>query len=150
MRRKDRAISDPEELESIIRRADVCRLAFCSEGVPYVVPLCFGYQKGVIYFHSAAEGRKLDILRKNNRVCFEMDLDHELIRSIDRCSMRYRSIIGSGKASLVEDRAEKVRALDLVMIHNHQEPFVYPEDTMQRTAIIRVDVEELTGKAHGY
>jgi nitroimidazol reductase NimA-like FMN-containing flavoprotein (pyridoxamine 5'-phosphate oxidase superfamily) len=150
MRRKDREISDPEELESIICRADVCRLALCSDGVPYVVPLCFGYQEGVIYFHSATEGRKLEMLRKNSRVCFEMDIDHELIRFKDRCSMRYRSVIGFGKASMVEDQEEKARALDLMMLHYHQEPFSYPEEALQRTAIIKVDIEELTGKVYGH
>ena len=68
MRRKDREISDLGEIESIIQRADICRLAFCDRGKPYVVPLCFGYRRGAIYFHSAREGRKLDMIRNNRLV----------------------------------------------------------------------------------
>ena len=150
MRRKDREISDLGEIESIIQRANVCRLAFCDKGVPYVVPLCFGYRRGAIYFHSAPEGRKLDMLRSNSLVCFEMDIDQELIRSIDGCSMRYRSVIGEGKAAIAEGRIEKAEALDLIMRHYRQEPFIYSEETLQSTAIIKVEIEKLTGKACGY
>lgn len=150
MRRKDREISDLGEMESIIQRADICRLAFCDRGIPYVVPLCFGYRRGAIYVHSAKEGRKLDMLRNNRLVCFEMDIDQELIRSIDRCSMRYRSVIGSGLASIVVEQDEKDEALDLIMRHYRQEPFIYSIETLVSMVIIKVEIEELTGKACGY
>ena len=150
MRRKDREISDLGEIESIIQRADICRLAFCDRGKPYVVPLCIGYRRGAIYFHSAREGRKLDMIRNNRLVCFEMDIDQELIRSIYRCSMRYRSVIGSGLARIVEERDVMAEALDLIMRHYRQEPFIYSEETLESTVIIKVEIEELTGKACGY
>jgi Predicted flavin-nucleotide-binding protein len=150
MRRNDREISDLGEIESIIQRADICRLAFCDRGKPYVVPLCFGYRREAIYFHSAREGRKLDMIRNNRQVCFEMDIDQELIRSIDRCSMRYRSVIGSGLARIVEERDVMAEALDLIMRHYRQEPFIYSEETLESTVIIKVEIEELTGKACGY
>ena len=150
MRKNEREIGDPKELESIIDRAFVCRLAMCEECAPYVVPLCFGYEKGALYFHSAREGRKLEILKKNPRVSFEMDIDWELVRSGDHCNMRYRSVIGFGNAYFVEDPEDKRNSLDLIMRHYHQEPFGYPEDTLKRTAIIKVEIEEMTGKAYGY
>jgi uncharacterized protein len=150
MRRNDREVRDSDSLEYVIRGADVCRLAFCDGGVPYVVPFCFGYRKGVLFFHSAFEGRKQEILKRNPKVCFEMDIDHVLVRTADRCSMHYRSVIGFGKASFVEDMLEKREALDLIMDHYKQEPFEYPAATLQRTAIIRVEIEEMTGKANGY
>jgi len=86
--KKEREIRDPKVIESIISRTNVCRLAMCDEGLPYVVPLCFGYEKGALYFHSATVGRKLEILKKNPKVSFEMDIDWELVRSSDRCNMR--------------------------------------------------------------
>lgn len=150
MRKKEREICDPEEVESIIKRAYVCRLAMCEDGMPYVVPLCFGYENRKLYFHSANEGRKMEILRKSPRVCFEVDIDWEIIRRSERCSMRYRSVVGSGSASLVESLEEKRRSLDLIMRQCQQEPFSYPEETLGRTAIIRVEIEEMTGKAYGY
>lgn len=150
MRRKEREISDPRVIESMINEANVCRLAMCEGGVPYVVPLCFGYEKGALYFHSAMEGRKLEILKKNPKVSFEMDIDWELIRSGDRCSIKYRSVIGFGNASLVEASEHKRNALDLIMRHYHQEPIDYPEPILMNMAIIKVEIEEMTGKTNGY
>jgi hypothetical protein len=79
-----------------------------------------------------------------------MDIDWEIVRSGDHCNMRYRSVIGFGNASFVEDPEDKRNSLDLIMRHYHQEPFSYPEDTLKRTAIIKVEIEEMTGKAYGY
>jgi len=150
MRRKDKEIFDRDVIDSIIRRASVCRLAMVEGGLPYVLPLCFGYEANVLYFHSAAEGRKLEILHKNSKVCFEMDIDQELICSGDGCTMRYRSVIGTGKASFLDEPEEKRKALDLIMRHYHQEPRAYPEATLGRTAIIKVEIEKVTGKISGY
>ena len=72
MRRKDREIEDRAELESIIGAAMVCRLAMSEDDRPYIVPLCFGYKDGNLYFHSAEEGKKLEILRVNSSICFEI------------------------------------------------------------------------------
>jgi uncharacterized protein len=141
---------DKNVIESIIHQANVCRLAFCDGVVPYVIPLCFGYCQGAIYIHTAKEGRKLEILSKNNKVCFEVDIDQEVIQSQDHCNMRYRSVIGFGTASIVEEKDEKVWALDLIMRHYHQEPSAYSETTRDRTVIIKVKIEEMTGKAYGY
>jgi nitroimidazol reductase NimA-like FMN-containing flavoprotein (pyridoxamine 5'-phosphate oxidase superfamily) len=79
-----------------------------------------------------------------------MDIDQELIRSIDRCSMRYRSVIGSGLARIVEERDDMAEALDLIMRHYRQETFIYSKETLESTVIIKVEIEELTGKACGY
>jgi nitroimidazol reductase NimA-like FMN-containing flavoprotein (pyridoxamine 5'-phosphate oxidase superfamily) len=150
MRKRERDICDPKAIESIIEKATVCRLAMCDKGVPYLVPLCFGYENGALYFHSATEGTKLDILKRNSQICFEMDIDCELVRSGDRCSMRYRSVIGNGYASLVEDPADKCHALDLIMEHYRQELFAYPETALRRTVIIKVEIQKMTGKTtHG-
>jgi nitroimidazol reductase NimA-like FMN-containing flavoprotein (pyridoxamine 5'-phosphate oxidase superfamily) len=146
MRRKEREISDPQVLESIINSANVCRLAMCEGGVPFVVPLCFGYEKGALYFHSAIEGRKLEILKKNPSVSFEIDVDWELVRYGDRCSLKYRSVIGSGNASLIEASEDKCKALDMIMRHYHQEPIAYPEPALQSVTIIKVEIEKMTGK----
>jgi hypothetical protein len=79
MRRKDKEISDIALIEDIITKARVCRLALYDNARPYIVPLCFGYKDNILYFHSAPEGKKLSLLRNNNRVCFEFDTDHELV-----------------------------------------------------------------------
>lgn len=88
MRRKDREIVDRESMESVIRRASVCHLGMCEGESPYIVPLCFGYYDGVLYFHSAREGRKLDALRRNGRVCFEISVDQGIVISGDPATGR--------------------------------------------------------------
>ena len=155
MRRKDREIEDRAELESIISAATVCRLAMSQDDRPYIVPHCFGYEDGNLYFHSADEGKKLEVLRVNNLVCFEMDIDHELVRADLPCEseMKYRSVIGFGQASFVNEVEEKRIALDIITRHysevNAEGTFEYPEQKLARTVIIKVKIESLTGKKFG-
>ncbi len=153
MRKKEKEITDPAVLEEIIARARVCRVAMCDDDIPYMVPMNFGYREGRVYLHSAREGKKLDILRRNPRVCFEVDTDHELVRADHSCGydMRYRSVIAFGRASLVEDEEERRRGLDAIMEHYGEEgPHLYRERNLSLTAVIRIDIEEMTGKANGY
>lgn len=155
MRRKDREIVDRAELESIIGSATVCRLAMSEGNCPYIVPLCFGYKDGNIYFHSAGEGKKLEMLKVNNLVCFEMDTDHELVRADHPCEseMKYRSVIGFGRASFVKEIEEKRMALDTITRHysggKTEENYVYSEQKIANTVIIKVAIESLTGKKFG-
>ena len=85
MRRKDKKITDRAEIESIILKSSVCRLALADQLQPYIVPLCFGYRDNTLYFHSALSGKKIEIIKKNNRVCFEFDIDCEAITSDKAC-----------------------------------------------------------------
>jgi len=150
MRRKEKEITDKSEMESIISSATVCRLAMVDDGLPYLVPICFGYRDSTLYFHSALKGRKIDILKNNNRVCFEVDIDSEIVKGEKACDwgMRFRSVIGFGTASFVTDPDEKRQALDVIMSH-YSEPgdtFRYADAKLKTTAIIKVDVEQMTGK----
>jgi len=117
MLRKDKEITDIMSIEEIINKAKVCRLALSLDDTPYVVPVCFGYSAETIYFHSAKEGKKVDIIKKNKRVCFEFDIDHELVESEKACNwgMNFRSVIGFGKASFIENIEEKQEALGIIM-----------------------------------
>ena len=108
MRRKDREITEPESIEKIIRKADVCRIALANGDIPYIVTLNFGYSGGThpcLYFHCAPDGRKLDMIEKNNWVCFEMDTDHELISGEKGCDwgMKYSSVVGYGRISVIRE-----------------------------------------------
>jgi nitroimidazol reductase NimA-like FMN-containing flavoprotein (pyridoxamine 5'-phosphate oxidase superfamily) len=149
MIRKDREIRDIAQIEDIIRHAMVCRLALSDDGCPYIVPLCFGYENRTLYFHCAGKGRKTDIIAKNNQVCVEFDIDSEIKTGENacKCSMRYRSVIGFGKAYLIDDADEKRHALDMIMAHYlGKSPFEYSESALKNTLIIRIDIEEMTGK----
>lgn len=149
MIRKEREIKDKAEIESVIQKAQICRLAMTGEEYPYIVPLCFGYEENALYFHSAAMGRKLDLLKKNNKVCFELDADTEIKTGEKACQwgMKYKSVIGYGEAFFVEDTEQKRRALDIIMRHySASPPFEYPEAALRKTAVVRIDIREMTGK----
>ena len=148
MRRKDKEITSKAEIEGIIRRSLVCRLALADENRPYIVPLCFGYKDNSLYFHSAVQGKKIDIIKKNNRVCFEFDVDYKVIKADKTCEwgMQYKSVVGFGQASFLEDSESKRRALDIIMKQYSGESSVYPEDKLKHTVIIKVDIEHMTGK----
>jgi len=152
MRRKDQEINDIGAIEDIIRKGQVCRLALSENERPYIVPLCFGYKDNNLYFHTALEGKKIDILRKNNNVCFEIDIDQELVKGKKacNCSMKYRSVIGFGKAELIEDIDSKRKAFNIIMQNYLEGFFKYPEESIQNTVIIKVEIESMTGKKLGY
>ena len=153
MRKKDKEIKDKNTIESIIKRATVCRIGLSENNVPYIVPLNFGYENNCLYFHSAKEGKKIDMIRKNNSVCFEIDMDNELVEAENACGwgMKYYSIIGFGKAFLVDDFDEKRKALDIIMEHySGKSSFEYSEEAVINAAIIKVEMESMTGKKSGY
>ena len=148
MRRKKQEITDPEALNEIFRQAIVCRLAMMDGNVPYVVPLNFGYQNNLLYFHSAGEGKKLDLLRASPEVCFEVESGVEIVKGKDACSwgVTYCSIIGYGNAEIVTDIDEKRRGLDVIMGHYSDGKFEYSEKNLKRTIVIKVKITSMTGK----
>jgi uncharacterized protein len=154
MRRKDREITNPAEIRAVLEKADVCRLAMSDNNIPYLVTMNFGIKTGekiILYFHAAPEGRKIDILKRNNLVCFGTDIDHELVitdagAGCD-CAMNYSSISGMGSISFISGRAEKIEALEAIMQHYAPKPsYSFPEEMIDRTTILRLDVTEITGK----
>jgi hypothetical protein len=152
MRRSNSEIADPNELKEIVQKADVCRIAFSADVVPYIVTLNFGFkweEHLVLYFHGAKEGKKIDMLKKNNLVCFEMDIEHEIIKEGKACDwgMKYRSIIGMGRLKIVEDIEEKRKGLDLIMDHyGYKGKKEYNEKIFNVTEILKLDVMEMAGK----
>ncbi|MFN8207846.1 MAG: pyridoxamine 5'-phosphate oxidase family protein [Bacteroidales bacterium] len=152
MRRKDREITDPEVVRKILTEALICRLALMDEGEPYIVPLNFGYEDPFLYFHSAPAGRKIDILKRNNRVCFEIESEVSVTEGPEACdyTTQYRSVIGYGKVELLSD-PEAIRAgLDVIM---HQHGRVgknnYKEQYMGHMLVLRLQIEQLSCKQNG-
>jgi hypothetical protein len=152
MRRKEQEIKDRKDVDSIINRAVTCRIALSVNNQPYIVPVNFGYKDNCLYFHSAKEGQKIDMLKANNRVCFQMDADYELLTNEVACtwSFKYRSVIGFGRAVIVDDFAEKKKALDIIMAHYAQGSFAYKDSEVNQLAIVKIEIDSLTGKKSGY
>ncbi len=154
MRRKDKEITDRALMESILSEALVCRIGLCDVDIPYVVPVNFGYRDNCLYIHCAKEGRKIHIIKNNNNICFEIDTGHELVKGDTPCSwsFKYYSIIGFGKAYLIEDIEEKRKGLDVIMekYTGTSSPFEYPEGAIDKVAVIKIRIERMTGKKSGY
>lgn len=151
MRRRDREIKDFNEILRVIETCDVCRLAFNDRDYPYILPLNFGMQiengKIVLYFHGANEGKKYDLIKRDNRASFEMDCSHKLVTddSVGNCTMEYESVIGQGKIEMIPDD-EKYQALRILMAHYHKEEFPFNQAIMPQTTVFKLVVEQVTGK----
>ncbi len=153
MRRKDREIVEKNEIEEILLKSEVIRIAMVDNGAPYLVAMNYAYLNGTIYLHSANEGRKVEIIKKNSSLAFLVDVDVEIYSAdnTSKCSTRYRSVFGTGKASFVEVLEEKKLALDSLMCkHSDQVEFSYPDALFERTLIIKIVIDEMTGKKAGY
>ena len=149
MHRRDREISERAEMEALLTEAPACRLGLCDGGQPYVVPVTFVYEEGAVYVHSSPEGEKIRILRKNPRVCVEVDSIGRVIPGDDPCrwSMSYRSVIGQGTAKWVEEPGEKARALAaLVRKYSGQGDVEIPTGGLHGVAVIRIALGSMTGK----
>lgn len=148
MRRLDRIIQDPQIIADIIQRSLVCRLGLTDGDQPYVVPLCFGLQDRLLYFHCASEGTKLDILRKNNKVCVEFDVDPQLIKGDKACQwgMHYRSVIAFGTGYIIDDIEQKRLALNVIMDHYGTGSWCYSAAELRNVTIVKVEIAEMTCK----
>ena len=148
MRRSEKEITDESGIEAIINASLVCRLALSDGDKPYIVALSFGYQNRTLYFHSALEGKKIDIIKINNRICFEFDINTEIIEAEKACKwgIKYQSVIGFGKAVLVENIEEKQKALNIIISQYSDQNFQSPDKAIKKTEIIKIKIEKMTGK----
>jgi len=152
LRRKDREITDRGEMDAIIASGTVMHLALADHDTPFVVPVFYAYDGSALYFHSAKAGSKIEIMKRNNTVCFSISVDHGVIESDEPCDFeaRHRTVIGLGKAVFVEDEPDKIAALDRIVARFTDRAFEYPKANLKATAVIRIDIESLKGKKHGY
>jgi nitroimidazol reductase NimA-like FMN-containing flavoprotein (pyridoxamine 5'-phosphate oxidase superfamily) len=154
VRRTDREITQQSEILHIIHACKVCRLALAENNRPYIVPLNYGYSfengRLTLFFHGARDGKKMRILRANNRACFEVDCDTALIEGQTACQYgyAYKSAIGFGEVLFVEDAAEKTAALDLILAHQTgtNAAHTFPGEMLNTTSVFKLNVHEFTGK----
>lgn len=152
MRRSDREIKDFDEIVKVLERCDAVRLAFNDGDIPYIVPLSFGMERKsdslTLYFHSAQEGKKIDLIRKEGRAAFEADCAHRLVFDEEKgnCTTEYESVVGYGDLTFVTAEEEKLRALKILMKHYREEDFSFSLSVVPATAVFRLDVRSVTGK----
>lgn len=154
MRRKDRQIIDLEAIRAILDKAKVLHLAMIDGDRPYVVPLNYGYtlENGALtlYLHSAREGRKLDVLRQNDRVAFVLETNVSQVSGGDipcKYGEAYASVMGEGRAVLLTDSAEKMAALSILMKTQTGRTFSFTPAMTDAVAVLRLDVDSFTAKA---
>lgn len=158
MRRKDREVTDLNQIFDIIERCEVAHIGMVDKGKPYVVALNFGYERDgdklVLYFHGAYEGHKIDILKENPNIYFQMDCSNELINGteVNPCSYswRYESVMGSGQVEFIEKTEEKEHALNCIIRHLKREEkiFHFSEAILEKTCVYKVISADITGKSH--
>ena len=152
MRKADREVKSREEIIEIMKRCDVCRLAFNNGEYPYIIPLNFGLEaddkKIILYFHSALEGTKVEIIKREMKATFEMDGKHELQYYEEKgyCTMSYESVTGRGKIKILPEN-EKMEALKKLMAQYHKDKEAYFNPVaIPRTLVYSLEVEEITAK----
>ncbi|MFT4174633.1 MAG: pyridoxamine 5'-phosphate oxidase family protein [Rhodocyclaceae bacterium] len=152
VRRRDREITARADIDAILADTTVMHLALADGDCPFVVPVYFAYDGQALYFHSAGAGTKIDILRRNPRVCFEMSVEQGFIAADMACDFeaRHRTAIGFGRAHFVEDEAAKVEALNRIVARFSSTPFAFPKNRVAHTTVVRIDIEALRGKQHGF
>ena len=153
MRRKDREIKEHNEIVEVIRNCDICRLGLVDGEYAYILPLNFGMEqdeegKVALYFHSALEGRKTELLKEGLKASFEMDTKHEIEYDEGRgyCTYYFESVMGRGTIHILNDD-EKFEALKKLMDHYHPGANAYFNTAaIPRTLVYALEVEEMTGK----
>lgn len=152
MRRNDKEIRDQQIIEEILTQSDICHIAMMDGDKPYIIPVNYGYSNGAIYIHGAHEGKKIELLRKNNHVCFEIEYKSEIIKGATSCgwSTRYRSLIGYGTVDIIEETDQKKPGMDIIMQHYGKiENNEYPESQLQLIVILKLTIDQVTGKQSG-
>lgn len=158
MRRKDREVTDLNQIFDIVSRCSVAHVGMTDHGKPYVVALNFGYErKGdslILYFHSAYEGRKMEILKENPSVYVQMNCVDEFISGSHEnpCAFcwRYDSVMGAGVVEFLETPEEKAHALNCMIRHlgKTEDCFQFSVEKLKRTCVYRVCIDAPTGKHH--
>ena len=155
MRRKDREISDIGEITAILDSCAVVRLGLVQDGEPYIVPLNFAFDRNgdnlTLYMHSALTGRKIDSIEANPRVCFEADNLIEIKKDALPCrwSAYYESVIGWGAAEILKNADAGRAAMELILKrYGFAGEMEMDEDVLKRTALIKLCVETVKGKAN--
>ncbi|MFT3754294.1 MAG: pyridoxamine 5'-phosphate oxidase family protein [Paludibacter sp.] len=147
-------ITELNELEAIIKQCDICFVGFVEEdGTPYVIPMNFGYMDNQIILHSGPEGKHLNLLKLNNRICVTFCTKHKLVYQHPDVACSYsmtsKSVVCKGSVTFVEDIREKEELMNVLMKNYTDRPFKYSTPALTNVKVWRVTVDEMTGKSFG-
>ncbi len=158
MRRADREITDINEITEVIKSCTCCRLGFNDDGEVYIIPLNFGFElkdaKFTFYFHGAKEGRKIGLIEKSPQVGFELDTNHRVYSLNDdgtacNYTASYKSVIGTGKVSMVHDYEEKMHGLSLLMVQSTgKRDWAFDKNMLDSVVVFKLEVYKVSCKEH--
>ena len=149
MRKSLQEIIDKAVLEEILAGAEICRLSMLDGELPYIVPVNYGYRDGHIYLHSAPEGKKIDLLKQNKHICFEVEDTVEIVKGKEACdwTTRYRSVVGYATVEILSDDKSKQEGLEVIMAqHGAPELLEFNAENLRRMVILKLSITSLTGK----
>ncbi len=148
MRRHKHGVFEWTQVEEMLRRGTVCHLAVNDNGYPYVVPMNYGYADGCLYLHSALEGKRIDCLERDSRASFSVVLHSGLRTGPKACDFttRYESVLGRGRVDILRDPESIRSGLDALMAAYPACDLDYQEEYMGRIYVLRLRIEEMTGK----
>jgi hypothetical protein len=155
MRRKDREVTDFNEIIQIIDECDIVRLGLADGDYPYIVPVNFAYEVSegtvALYIHGAMAGRKYEMLQKNPVCSFEMDVPIEMDCMYEQkdVTMRYKCVMGKATVEFLEGEARQAAIDDIIMArYEETKNFEYNKNMVERTAVARLQVTEMTAKVN--
>ena len=158
MRRAERELVDPVALDRILQASRMVFLALRDEPAPYVLPVCFGYEEGVLYVHSARAGTKIDLISRDPMVGFSASTEMLVIPGDAPCrfTSRAESVVGTGRAEILVEEADRRHGLDLIMRHcagdsprGGAAAPQYEPGSLARTCVIAVRIHTMRGKRTG-
>ena len=151
MRRNDKKITSKEIILEILQKSQICRIAISTDEYPYIVPMNYGYRNSALYLHSALEGRKIELLKQNSKVGFEIEQEHEVLKNDLSCkwTTKYRSIIGYGDIEFINDKKQKVDGLNIIMEHHGKKENVYNDKAVDNVIVFKLHIKDFTAKQSG-
>lgn len=152
MRKVNQEITDKAIIEEILQNSRVCRLGISDKGFPYILPFNYGYRDNQIYIHCALTGKKIDLLRENSNVCFEIEQTADIVKNDKACkwATTYRSIVGYGRVDIIDDPVQKQKGLEIIMAHNGAPDLTeFEPKQVDSVLILKLTIDSLTGKQSG-
>jgi nitroimidazol reductase NimA-like FMN-containing flavoprotein (pyridoxamine 5'-phosphate oxidase superfamily) len=149
MRKANQEITDKKIIEEILATSNVCRIAMTDKDCPYILPFNYGYKEKCIYIHSAPEGKKIDLLKKNKKVCFEIEQKAEIVKHERACqwSTMYRSLVGYGEVEIITDFDQKKKGLEIIMAHyGAPDNIEFETKQIDSVVILKLAISDVTGK----
>jgi len=149
MRRKDKEIMDTNTISRIIKECQVCRLALSKDDMPYLVPVSFGYDGTILYFHTALAGKKTDILAVNKNVCFEFESGVRVLQSEKKAcdwSFSFQTVIGFGKVEELLSSEDKINGLTHIVAQYSEKEWRLDTLPAGGLRVWAIHIESMTGK----